>query len=193
MRAVKDEIRVLGVDDAPFQFEDEETSLVGTVFRGGDYLEGVLMRDVEVDGFDVTEKVLEMVTESRHRDQIQAVILDGITFAGFNIVELDSVAEEGDVGTIAVSRNRPDQERMESGLENVDQAEERRVAIETAGEPRRHRHDDGDVYFQHAGLEEEAARNVLDLTTVRGLIPEPVRVSHMIGAAIENGESRGCA
>ncbi|MDY6774325.1 MAG: DUF99 family protein [Candidatus Nanohaloarchaea archaeon] len=193
MRAVKDEVRLLGVDDAPFEFGDEATELVGTVFRGGEYIEGVLVKDIEVDGFDVTEKVLEMVNESRHRDQVQAVLLDGITFAGFNTADLDRIAEEGDVGVIAVSRNEPEKERMESGLENVEKAEERRELIEEAGEAKEHELGSGTVFFQHSGIEEGKAREVLDLATVRGLIPEPVRVSHLIAAGVKSGESKGGA
>ncbi|MDY6776652.1 MAG: DUF99 family protein [Candidatus Nanohaloarchaea archaeon] len=186
MRAVKDEVRVLGVDDAPFEFEDEKTELVGTVFRGGSYIEGVLMEEIEVDGFDVTEKVLEMVNGSRHSDQVRAVLLDGITFGGFNIADLDRIAEKGDVGVIAVSRNEPDMDRMGSGMENVDRSGERRELVEKAGEAKEHSVEEGEIYFQHSGIGEEDARKVLDLTCVNGLVPEPVRVADMIAGAIKD-------
>ncbi|MFB6265594.1 MAG: DUF99 family protein [Candidatus Nanohaloarchaea archaeon] len=184
MRAVKDEVRVLGVDDAPFEFEDERTGLVGTVFRGGSYMEGVLREEVEVDGFDVTDKVLEMVNESKHRDQVQVALLDGITFAGFNVADLGRIAEEGEVGVVAVSRNKPDRERMGNGLENVDKRGKREEIVERAGEAKKHRVEDGTVYFQYSGIEEGKARDVLDLTCVRGVVPEPVRVADMIAAVI---------
>ncbi len=193
MRTVKPEARLLGVDDAPFEFDDQETELVGTVFRGGDYIEGVLMERVTVDGFDSTDSILAMVNESRHRDQVQAVLLDGITVAGFNVADLDRIADEGAVGVVAVSRNRPGSEGMESGLANVDRAGERRALIEQAGAAKEHETGDGPVYFQHAGIDEDTAREVLDRATVRGRIPEPIRVSHMIAAAVETGESRGGA
>ncbi|MCJ7478807.1 MAG: DUF99 family protein [Candidatus Nanohaloarchaeota archaeon QJJ-7] len=193
MRAVKDEVRLLGVDDAPFEFEDETTELVGTVFRGGDYIEGVLVEEVEVDGFDVTEKLLKMVNESRHKDQIQAVLLDGVTFAGFNVVDLEKVAEEGEVGAIAVSRNEPDRERMDRGLDNVEKKQERKEMIDKAGEAKRHEQDEGPVFFQHSGISEEKTREVLELANVRGVLPEPVRVSHLIAAGLKSGESKGSA
>ncbi|MEA1924800.1 MAG: DUF99 family protein, partial [Candidatus Altiarchaeota archaeon] len=67
--SIKDEVRILGVDDAPFSLqEDEETYIVGTVFRGGNWLDGVLRSEVAVDGIDSTDKLAEMVNGSRFRD-----------------------------------------------------------------------------------------------------------------------------
>lgn len=191
MRSVKPEVRILGVDDAAFTFDDETTALIGTMFRGGNEIEGVIRRDITVDGFDVTDTVLDMVTESRHRDQIQVVILDGITFAGFNIVDIHEIAETADVGVIAVSRNQPDLDRIRNGLEHVDRPKKRLEIIKNTGDAREHHSDNGVIYFQHSGISEEQTHEVLEVSRRRGLIPEPVRVSHMIAGALKNGESKG--
>lgn len=193
MRVVKDEVRVLGVDDAPFQFSDKETLLVGTVFRGGSYIEAVLSETVTVDGLDVTDRIIAMVQESRQGEQVQVVMLDGITFAGFNVADIGNIAEAADVAVIAVSRDRPDRERMRSGMDHVDRVDEREELIDAAGTVKHHELPDGDVHFQHVGISEEQARTVIDLTTVRGRVPEPVRVAHLIGAGIKSGESKGGA
>lgn len=186
MRTITEETRVLGVDDAPFVFEDAATRLIGTVFRGGTRIEGVLTRTVTVDGFDVTDRVTGMLAE---REEVQAVLLDGITYAGFNIADLDRIAA-ADVAVVAVSRTEPDPARLEPGLRNVDRADDRRDMVAQAGDPTEHALDAGTVHFQHAGVSEDAARELLDLTTVRGLVPEPVRVAHMIGAALKDGGSK---
>lgn len=193
MRTVKPEIRVLGVDDAPFAFEDATTELVGTVMRAGDYVEGFVVREIAVDGSDVTAAVVDMVNGSRHTDQLQVVLLDGITFGGFNVVDLDRVHEDTGVAVIAVSRNEPDLDRMRRGLENVDRVEERMERIKAAGEAERHVVEAGPVFFQWRGCGEEQAREVLDRVVVRGRVPEPVRLSHLVGAALKNGESQGGA
>ncbi len=191
MRTVKPEVRILGVDDAAFAFDDETTDLIGTVFRGGKELEGVIRKDVTVDGFDVTDRILEMATESRHRDQIQVAVLDGITFAGFNIVDIHCIADQADIGVIAVSRNRPDIDRMRNGLEHVDRSEKRLELVKNTGEVNEHRNDTGVIYFQYAGLDEHQVHEILDISRRRGLVPEPVRVAHMIAGALKNGESKG--
>ncbi|MDY6761706.1 MAG: DUF99 family protein [Candidatus Nanohaloarchaea archaeon] len=193
MRTVKPEARLLGVDDAPFDFEDETTELVGTVFRGGAYLEGVLMEEVTVDGLDASDTIVAMIQESRHDQQVQAVLLDGITVAGFNVVDLQQVADDTGIGVIAVSRNEPGEAAMDGGLENVDRRADREELIDAAGTAKEHGTGDGTVYFQHAGIDEETVRNVLDVATVRGVVPEPVRVAHMIAGAVATGASTGRA
>jgi len=65
-RIIKKEIRILGVDDSPFpSHTNEEVMLVGTVFRAGNWLDGVLSTYIHVDGTDGTEKITEMVKNSR--------------------------------------------------------------------------------------------------------------------------------
>jgi endonuclease V-like protein UPF0215 family len=190
MRTVKPEVRILGIDDAAFDFADETTELVGVVFRGGREMDGVLMDEITVDGFDVTETVLSMATESRHKDQIQVILLDGITFGGFNTVDMQSIAAESDMGVIAVSRNEPDTTSIENGLQHVSQPEKRLELIRRAGDAKQRTTDQSTIYFQHTGIDEDQAREVLDTVTDRSLIPEPVRAAHMIAGALKNGESK---
>lgn len=191
MRAIKDEIRILGVDDAPFEFEQDSTKLIGSVFRGGKFLEGIIIKDVEVDGFDSTQKIIEMAMDSRHKDQLKVVILDGITFAGFNIVDLDRIAEETGLDVIAVSRKEPDRESFLNALDNVSDKEKRKEMVERAGEIEKFSSKEGEIYFQHRGVSREKAKKILEISCTRSLIPEPIRVSHMIGAALVHGETKG--
>ena len=56
-RVIKPEIRVLGVDDGKFVPHTEgEVIVVGVVFRGGCWLDGVMHTQIAIDGFDATEK-----------------------------------------------------------------------------------------------------------------------------------------
>ena len=58
---IKPEIRVVGFDDGPFKFGQKETVIVGAVFRGGDYLDGLISAKIKVDGMDSTEKLTEAI------------------------------------------------------------------------------------------------------------------------------------
>lgn len=188
---VKDEIRLLGVDDAPFTFDDDTTALIGAVYRGGQYLEGVLKRSVTVDGTDATATVIDMVLNGRHRDQIQYIILDGITFAGLNVVDIAAVTEQTGCGVIAVSRNEPDPERMAAAMDHVEDGEERLAVVEQTGDPHMFETAHGPIYFQYAGVSPDRAQDVLTTACMRSMIPEPVRAAHMIAGALKNGESKG--
>lgn len=56
----KKEIRVIGIDDSPFnKFKDKKALIVGVVMRGGLYVDGILSAKVDVDGDDSTKKFLK--------------------------------------------------------------------------------------------------------------------------------------
>ncbi len=191
MRAVKPEIRILGVDDAPFSFSDRTTEIVGCLFRGGTMLEAVLRSDIQVDGFDATEKIAAMLNDSRQHDQTRVIMLDGITFGGFNIVDIQELHKAIGKPVIAVSRNRPDRERLSEALDNVDEKERRLKMIERADEAVAKQTGQGDIYFQFEGIDREQAEKVIEVATTNGMLPEPLRVAHLIAAGVKTGESTG--
>jgi endonuclease V-like protein UPF0215 family len=193
MKQIKPEIRILGIDDAPFEFSDTSTGLIGCLFRGDRQVEAVLRDDIAVDGTDATATISRMVTDSRQTEQIHVLMLDGITFGGFNIVDIQELHDETDKPVIAVSRRQPDREKLEEALENVDNSEQRLKLIEKAGNVYKKQLGQGTVYFQFTGTDRETADEMLDVSIRRGRLPEPIRVAHLIAAGIKTGESRGNA
>ncbi|MEK6868965.1 MAG: DUF99 family protein, partial [Nanoarchaeota archaeon] len=51
----------------------------------------------------------------------------------------------------------------------------------------------GEIFIQLTGLSIEKAKEILKITCTRSLIPEPIRISHLIASGITDGESRGKA
>ena len=49
------------------------------------------------------------------------------------------------------------------------------------------------VYYQFIGLERKEVEEIIQLSSTRSLIPEPLRVAHLIASAMVDGESRGRA
>ena len=88
-RVIKPEIRVLGVDDGAFTPHVKgQVPVIGVVFRGGYWLDGVMHTRIAVDGFDATERIASMIMGSSHYKQLRVVMLNGVTFAGFNVVDV---------------------------------------------------------------------------------------------------------
>ena len=83
---IKREIRILGIDDSALL--DEKVMIVGVVFRGGDWIDGVLRSDITRDGLDATDVICSMIKESKHYGQLRVLMLDGITYGGFNIIDI---------------------------------------------------------------------------------------------------------
>jgi uncharacterized protein len=190
---VKPEARVLGIDDGPFQWGDAQADVVGVLMRGGSYVEAVLRTRVAVDGDDATAVLAQLVGRSRYHAQVQVVMLDGVALGGFNVVDLDALHGAIERPILTVTRDPPDKEAIEAALRKHLPDAERRLAllqrhplerVETAHNP---------VWVKRVGLGEQDARDIVRATTVRGALPEPLRLAHLIAAAIHFGESRGRA
>lgn len=196
-REVKPEIRVMGFDDGSFEPQTEgEAWLVGVVTRGGHWIDGILSNKIEIDGMDSTPTIIDMVNESRHKEQVRVIMTSGITFVGFNIVDINRVFEETGIPVIVVSRKDPDLPAVKRALKNFPDWEERWEILSSAGEIRSiksvgTRTQENLIYVQTAGIEWEDAEEIIHTTTTRSLIPEPLRVAHLIATGISRGESVG--
>jgi endonuclease V-like protein UPF0215 family len=191
---IKDEIRILGIDDAPFDLHKDKTSmLVGTIFRGGNWLDGVLRTEVEVDGMDSTEKVSEMVRKTRHKD-LRVIMLDGLGFAGFNLVDMEQLFKKTKLPVIVIVRRMPDFEAIKNAIKKLEHREFYEECIRKAGEPKKvETKPRRSIHIQHYGIDFPDATEIVKLSATRSLIPEPIRVAHLIASGIALGESRGRA
>lgn len=190
---VSSEPVVVGFDDGPFTWQDRKVPVVGVVMRGATYVEGVLRAEVTVDGTDATDTLLATLGATRHRGYVQAVLLDGIALGGFNVVDAARLHEALGIPVVTLSRGVPDRDAMRAALAaHVPDWEPRWRLIE-ASWPTTMRTADGVLAYRAWGIGERELGQLLLRTTVRGLIPEPVRVAHMIAGAIGKGESKGRA
>ena len=182
---IKPEIRILGIDDGFFLKGDKETLLVGVVFRGGFWLDGILSTQVAVDGMDATEKIIDMVLSSRY-DDLRVIMLSGITVAGFNTIDITDLNRQTGLPVIAVMTRMPDYGAIKHALTNVSFPAERRKIMTLAGDI--HTAANG-IFFQVCGMEPDVAKTLIRKTCTHSRIPEPLRVSHMIASGITRGES----
>jgi len=184
---IKPEIRVLGIDDGIFiPHMKDLVPVVGVVFRGGYWLDGVMHTKVEVDGFDATEKIASMIIHSPHYKQLRIIMLNGITIAGFNVVDIKKLNLETKLPVIAVVREKPNFGEIHDALKNLPRTEERWKALLNAGQifevPTRSENER--VCMQISGIFEDDAKKILKLTSTRSNIPEALRVAHLIASGI---------
>lgn len=184
LRRAKPHPRVYAFDDAPFTFRDRRTPLVGLVVTLPGYVEGVLRGEVTVDGRDSTDVIMALVKGSPHREATQAVMLDGITVGGFNVVDLDRLHEACGLPVITVTRRRPDLAAMESAMtRHVPEAADLRRLLRAhplVPFPR----DPQPLWVSCVGATEGEARALLRKSFVRGSFPEPLRLAHLFASAI---------
>lgn len=189
-REIKKEIRIIGIDDAPFVPKTEgSTRVFGVVLRGCLWVEGVLQTSIEIDGDDCTDKINEMITKSPHYGQLRVIMLAGITFGGFNIVDINRLFEETKLPIIVVIERPPDLQAIKVALKHTVNWEKRWEIIQKSGpihEYHTKKKVKNPVYFQIKGLELKDAQQILKISAGVSHIPEPVRVAHLIGRSFLN-------
>lgn len=178
---------VMGVDDAPFPRRHRGDVLVVGAIYASARLEGVVSSKVRRDGANATRKVADMVCGCRFAPQLQAVMLQGIAFAGFNVVDIHRLHETTGLPVLVVARKAPDLEAIrEALLTKVPGGERKWRLIERAGpmEPMEK------LWVQRAGIEKHDAAVLLRRHARHGHLPEPLRTAHLIAGGIGVGESR---
>jgi endonuclease V-like protein UPF0215 family len=184
-RVIKQEIRVLGIDDGKFKPHTKgEVLVVGVVFRGGVSIDGVMHTQVALDGLDATEKLTQMINGSPHKHQLRLVMLNGVTLAGFNLVDLPKLHADTGLPVIALTQVKPDLDDIYAALGHLPESELRWRIIQNAGEIHEVTNRGSKLYMGLAGIALSEAMVVLDLTTVRGSLPEPLRVAHLIASGV---------
>jgi len=197
---MKPQFRVLGVDDGPFAFCDATVPVIGVVVRKG-YVDAALRTRVDVDGTDSTSAVASLVGDSGYRGKLEAVMLDRACLGGFNVVDIGELNRRTGVPVITVTRDRPDMAAIRKALEMLGRTPKhgrrpvpdwkerlallernRLVEVRTGARP---------IYIAFAGVDEPEAKGIVTASTVRGSIPEPVRLAHLIARAVVTGRSRG--
>jgi len=178
---------IIGFDDAPFTPEHRgDVPIVGAVFSHM-RLEGVLTGKVRRDGVNATSRIEQMVSESRFAPQLQAVMVQGIAVAGFNVIDIHALNRRLKLPVIVVSRKLPDMEAIRDALlKNVPGGRRKWQLIEQAGPMEMV----AKVYIQRAGISRDGAGTLIRSCAKNSHIPEPLRTAHLIAAGLVNSNSR---
>jgi endonuclease V-like protein UPF0215 family len=207
-------MNVIGFDDGPFPHDHRGNVLLVGAVCAGTRLDGVVSGRIRRDGADATREMIRLVRESPFVDHVRAVLLQGIAVGGFNVVDVQSLSRELRLPVLVVMRRSPDLSAVKRALFSASPASRPRVRgaarkwglIEGAGpieelsvshrSLRRTRvtglrealpH----LYLQRVGMSLDAARQIVQATTLHGNIPEPLRLAHIIAGGIATGKSRG--
>jgi hypothetical protein len=180
-------VHVIGFDDAPFDRAHRGDVLVIGAVYAGTRLEGVISGTVRRDGANATRALAALVRRSRFGPQLQLVLLQGIAFAGFNVVDLQGLHEALGIPAIVVARKRPNLARIRCALlDHVRGGRRKWRLIERAGpmEPV------AGVWVQRAGISAADAERAVRRLQVTSKLPEPLRTAHLLAGGVATGASR---
>lgn len=183
--AAQKKLRVAGFDDAPFEnVQGSEVHVAGMVCQNTRF-EGMLWLRVTKDGEEATQAIRDAVASSKFAAQLHLLLFDGIAVGGFNMIDIAYLSEYFQLPCIAVMRRQPDLPAVRQVLQKLTNANERMAILERAGDI----HDLGGFVFQVQGCAPDVAARALGQLTDVGLVPEALRLAHLVGAAIKTGES----
>ncbi len=179
---------VVGLDDAPFPPGHRgDVLVVGAVYAGG-RLDGVLSCRVRRDGVNATARLAACIRQSRFHPQLHAVLLQGIAFAGFNVVDIHALAATLARPVLVIVRRQPNLATIRHALlTRVRGGGHKWQLIERAGAPE----ELAGLFVQRAGISPDAAAALLRRHVRHGALPEPLRAAHLIAGGVSRGESSG--
>ena len=178
-------LRVIGFDDAPFAKQYDSHVNISGIVCSNTRFEGMVWGEVQRDGNDATACLINLVKKNKFYSQLHAVLIDGVAFGGFNLVDLPALSEALSLPCITVMRKMPDLAAVDKALRNFVDYESRIALVRDAGEI----FDYSPFYFQCAGIDTDNAALILERVTDTGKVPEALRLAHLIGSAVKTGVS----
>jgi endonuclease V-like protein UPF0215 family len=181
----KSQLRAIGVDDGAFSRRQKRAPLVAAAMVSPGELEGLALGEVTVDGTDATERIAGLLGSWPFLNGARAILLDGVAFGGFNLVDLDELHRALGRPIVTVTRRPPDFEAIRLALRKYFPRDFRRrwrlvrahrlFRVPTAGRP---------LLASAVGCRREEAVALVHRTTRRGYWPEPLRVARLVAHAV---------
>ncbi|HEV2449349.1 MAG TPA: DUF99 family protein, partial [Thermoplasmata archaeon] len=104
----KPHLRVIGVDDAAFTRRSRRAFVVAVAMSLPHLVEGVELTAVTVDGDDATRHLIAVLGRSPFLRGARAILVDGVAVAGFNLIDLASLARNLERPVISVTPKAPE-------------------------------------------------------------------------------------
>ncbi|WFO75934.1 DUF99 family protein [Desulfurococcaceae archaeon MEX13E-LK6-19] len=182
-------MEVIAIDDGYFPLEYKArrgyTILFGVLYSiPTNAIEAFSWNYIEVDGLDATDKAIEIVRLLKRNENI--VLLDGVTYGGFNIIDPRRIYSETKTPCIVVFRYPLSIERIRKALtknfsdykirlEVIEYALTRRYVMETPWRA---------LEYTPVGISPYEAKTVLEKLQFYSPEPEPLRIADQLASIL---------
>jgi endonuclease V-like protein UPF0215 family len=176
-------MRIVGVEDGSFQKNVMKKALLVAVFVTGSKIEHVKAFNVTVDGLDATERLSANIRNWT----FDVLLLSGISFAGFNLIDPMKVFEAFGKPIIIVSRTKPNNKTVKRALRaHFEDWEMRWAILEKLGPIYKTVTLFGKrpVYLETVHADVEWASQLVRALAFWSRLPEPLRVARLIARGL---------
>ena len=180
---MKGGIRIAAFAGEPFVRTEKSCRIIGVIGRGA-YIEGIISFSVEIDGSDATDKLIKSIQRSRFGNQVKLVAINGVSFAGLNIIDMVELERKLSIPVIAMTRKKPRMGLLKRVLLHVEEGALKMKTLEKVAK-RAEVFRYNRVYLQTVGIKR------IDAEKAVGNSKELLRIAHMVASGAFKGESKG--
>lgn len=178
---------MVGVEDGGFSRESsscgaKKTLLVCVLLRGP-WIDNFQADTIAVDGLDASKKLIAML----HQWSFDAVMLAGVSFAGFNLVDPTLVFNKFNKPVVVISRTKPDNVAVKNALfQHFEDWRIRWGVFERLGPVHQivSMPDEPPLYGEVVGTTSDWATKLIRASSACCRIPEPIRVARLIARGL---------
>lgn len=170
------------MEDGSF-FSRNRKTLLAAVLMDSMWIESVVLGKISVDGTDATETLVEMLGGF----SFDTVMLSGVSYAGFNLIDPKKIYEIFGVPVIVVCRSKPNNDAVRAALLNhFEDWKERWSVIGDLGKVYKviSKPDAPPLHIEVIGGDSLWARNLVCDLALCSRIPEPIRVARFIARGL---------
>jgi len=181
-------LRTVGVDDGGFQSHwssigRKGKAVLAAVLLSNYWIDDIRIGEITVDGLDATDILAKLLASWK----FDAVLLSGVSFAGFNLIDAETIHKTFRKPVVIVSGDKPDNIAVKKALQKHFTDWEARwkivkklgriysVAPKVAEPP---------LYFEAVGLSAKSARLMIRALAVSSRLPEPIRVARLLARGL---------
>ncbi len=183
---IKPASRLIGIDDGPFPPKTDDkvryAPLIAVWLKEA-HLQRLRTHWITVDGLDATRKAELLLKGSQHIP----VLLSGVTFGGFNLIDPWKIQKNTKAPVIVVIGSRPDNRAVKRALSShLPDWKERWDLVRSLG-PLHHVRamaNERPVFFERFGCSTQDAALILKASAFVSRVPEPLRVAGILARGL---------
>jgi uncharacterized protein len=181
----KRHLRVIAIDDGPFKRRQRTAVVAAVAMTVPGSVDGITSTRVRVDGTDATPQIIDLLRRSPYLAGSRAILVDGISVAGFNVLDLDRIGRALGRPMVSITRQSPDLPSIRAAIRKYFPADaRRRIRLVERHPPAKVLIGAHERWIAGVGANRAEARRLVERTTLAGAWPEPLRVARLVARAI---------
>lgn len=172
--------KVMAVCGGGFRKNLDKNTIMILLITEGIILKRLMIKSIEVDGFDATDKILEGIKE----EPVELIISGSIPIAGFNLISAKKIFDEEEVPSIFILEREPNMEAVKRALVKHFEDWKRRLAILEEVKIQRIQTLKGEIVLGSFGIDLKRSTRIIENLTIFGKTPEPLRLAKMLAKSL---------